>query len=164
MTSLVERLLAPLRRRLLFMVRRGVVKLVNDALGLQGLQVSLRAAELRGGIERFQEYGFSSVPLPGAEAILVAVGAQPGFLVAIAVDDKSSRPKGGLPGEVTLYSKFGQHVLLKADGSVEISAPNGVRIQGAPILAAKGVVQGDCMCAFTGAPHPQTSLTVKATP
>jgi len=153
MAALVDRLLAPLKRRLLFMVRRGLLSLVNDALGLQGLQANLLAGELRDKVERFQEYGFSSVPLPGAEAILLAVGANPGYLVAIAVDDKRYRPTGGAPGEVTLYSKFGHRILLKADGTIEIK-PNAA----APVA---GLVTGACACAFTGAPHPQASVTVK---
>jgi len=153
MTALMERMLAPLRRRLLGMVRRGLIGLVNDAKGIQLVQVSLLAGELRDGVERFQQYGFSSVPLPGAEAILLAVGGQPGFLVAVAVDDKKSRPTGGLPGEVALYSKFGHRILLKADGTIELKAAPG-----APV---SGLVTGLCACAFTGGPHPQSSLTIK---
>ena len=153
MTQLVERLLDPLRRRVGGFVRRGVIALVNDALGIQVLQVHLLAGELGDQVARFQEYGFSSVPPPGAEAILVAVGWQDAYLVAIAVDDKTSRPTGGVPGEVTLYSKFGHRILLKADGTMELKAAPG-----APVT---GIVTQACACAFTGGPHPQSSLTIK---
>ena len=153
MTALIERLLAPVKQRLSIMVRRGLIALVDDTKELQSLQVSLLAGELRDKVERFQEYGFSSAPTPGAEAILVALGGQPGILVAIAVDDKTSRPTGGLPGEVTLYSKFGHRILFKADGTIELKAAPG-----APVT---GLVTQACACAFTGGPHPQGSLTIK---
>lgn len=46
-------------------------------------------------------------------------------------------------------------------GSAQITANGGVTIDGAGAGATKGAVQGDCVCAFTGAPHAMVSSTVK---
>src|SRR3970282_1648324 len=93
----LNRLLEPIQRNVRRLIRRAVVHLVNDALGAQRLQVTLLAGELTDGVERMQEYGFSSVPVAGAEAAVLAIGGLRSHLVAIAVDDRRYRPKGGAP-------------------------------------------------------------------
>lgn len=167
-SELVNRLLEPLRRRLDNMVARALVSLVKEGSPLQLVQIVLAGQETLDGVERVQNFGFSSSPFPpsgtdGAQAVVLFLRGSRGNPVVVAMDDPRYRPDL-LPGESQQFSKFGQRVYLKADGSVEVYAPAGVQLKGAPILAAKGVVQGDCICAFTGAPHPQTSLTVEATP
>lgn len=134
-------LLRPLALRLRGMVRRAVVELVNDALRLQGLQLTLLAGELADDVERFQEYGFTSVPEPGAEAIVLAVGASRSHLVVVATDDRRYRPTGWGAGEAGLYSKFGQIVRLKADGSIELTPAAGQPVTVNGDLVATGNVQ-----------------------
>ena len=43
-------------------------------------------------------------------------------------------------------------VKLNATGNIELAAGGGT---------PKGIVQGDCVCAYTGSPHPQVSIKVK---
>lgn len=54
----------------------------------------------------------------------------------------------------------GGNVDVEAGGHVNAVA-NTISLDGAGGGGVKGVVQGDCLCAFTGAPHPQISATVK---
>ena len=70
----VERLTLPLRRRVMLMVGRAVLALVDDDPKLQVLQLAALRPETLETVERFQEYGFTSVPEPGAEAVLVCPG------------------------------------------------------------------------------------------
>ncbi len=158
----IEALLAPLRRRVRALVSRAVVKLVDDSLKMQGVQVALLAGEVADNVERFQNFGFTGVPLPGAEGIALAVGGDAGHLVLIAVDDRKWRPTGWQAGESGVYNAFQCVIRLKADGSIEVNAPTGITLDPLGAGLTKGVVQGDCICAFTGGPHPMTSLTVKA--
>ena len=67
-------------------------------------------------VERFQEYGFTSVPKNGAEAVLVAVGGSREHGLVVAIDDRRYRLKGLAAGEVALYDDQGQKVHLKRDG------------------------------------------------
>lgn len=97
-------------------VTRGRVALV-EATGR--LQLSLLDGETRSDIEHFQPFGFRSIPLVGARAIALAVGAARGHLVAF-VDHPSKRPSGMVDGEVALYDASGTVILLKANGDVEI--------------------------------------------
>ena len=61
------------QRRVGLIVARCVVKLVYDAPAFQALQVEILKKEVR-ELERFQQYGMTSVPLAGAEGLLVARG------------------------------------------------------------------------------------------
>ena len=180
----VEKILASLARRLRLTVSRAVVRLVDDSLKLQGVQISLLSGELAEHVEHFQHYGFTSVPEPGAQAIALAVGGNRGHLVVIATGDRRHRKKDMQPGEVAVYHKAGGHVYFKVNGDLELSAPGkvivlaqgdaevtaqgAVKVTGAGIEhdggtgAPLGVVQAGCVCAFTGAPHPQFSTNVKA--
>lgn len=118
----LDRLLAPLRRRVGNMIARAVVRLVNDGAKIQALQLSVLANETRDGVERFQQYGVTSVPHDGAEAIVLFVGGERAHGVAVAVDDRRYRKKGLKPGEVALYTDEGDHILLKRGRIVEVVA------------------------------------------
>ncbi|TCW05560.1 phage baseplate assembly protein V [Raoultella sp. BIGb0138] len=117
----ISRSIASLGRRLRLMVDRAVVRIVTDSLGRQNLQVQSLADETDDDVERFQNYGFSSVPPVGSEAIVVAVGGRRGGLVAIAVEDKSSRPRNGESGDVCIYHQEGHFIRLKKNGEIEIT-------------------------------------------
>jgi phage baseplate assembly protein V len=106
--------MGPVWRRIRLLVSRGVLKLVDDSLKLQGVQVSLLGGE-PARAERFQEYGYTSHPHPGAEAIVAAVGGARAHLVALAVDDRRYRVKDLAQGEVAIYDDLGNVIVFKRD-------------------------------------------------
>ena len=112
----VQRLIAPLHRKLRLIFDRAVVTMVSDSLQRQNLQLKALADENPDEVERFQNYGLTSVPPAGSEAIIAAIGGQRSGLVAIAVEDKSCRPKGGQEGDVVLYHLEGHNLLFTKDG------------------------------------------------
>lgn len=120
MISLFSKLIAPYSRRIRLMVGRGVVAIVNDALKIQGLQISLLADEVRDNVERFQDYGFTSHPHPGAEAITLSVGGSRDHCVVIKVDDRRYRLKGLAEGEVAIYTDEGDKIHLKRGREIEV--------------------------------------------
>ncbi len=124
----VQKLLDPIRRRLSNLVSRAVVTLVNDSLKIQGLQLRVLADEVLDNVERFQQYGFTSVPLAGAEAILLCLGGHRGHPVAIAVDDRRYRKKSLTAGETALYTDEGDYILLKRGRIVEVVAGTKVMV------------------------------------
>ena len=63
------RLLERLSRRMRNIVARGVISLVRDAHKWQSTQLELLDGEVLDDAERAQQYGFSSVPHAGAEAV-----------------------------------------------------------------------------------------------
>lgn len=100
-------------RRLAQLVSRAVIQMVNDAGGLQELQVQALADELLDRVERFQQYGLTTVPLPGAEGLLLSVGGSRSNAVIIAVDDRRYRLQALEGGEVALYTDEGDFIHLK---------------------------------------------------
>ena len=104
MRAQFDRLIGPLRRRVLLMIGRAVVRVVDDSLKLQAVQVEGLSGEVLDGIERWQQYGFTSVPHPGAEAIIAALGGQRQHSVVLAVEDRRYRVMGLEQGEVCIYT------------------------------------------------------------
>jgi phage baseplate assembly protein V len=136
---MVNKLIAPLTRRVRLMVGRGVLALVNDSFKMQGIQVELLAGEVR-NMERFQDYGFTSVPHPGAEVAAVFVDGNRGHGIAIRIDDRRYRLNELQVGEVALYTDEGDKIVLKRGGIVEITASAKVRVV-APLLECTGDIK-----------------------
>lgn len=117
----INHLLRPLSTRTANTVARGVVQLVNDATKMQLLQVGALAGEtVEGdkGAEHFQPYGFSSIPLAGAEHITIFPNGDRGHPLVICVADRRYRPTGGEPGEVTVYNHTGASMTITKDGDI----------------------------------------------
>lgn len=60
-----------------------------------------------------------------------------------------------------LDAVVGGNADVLAGGAANITA-NNITLDGTGGGGTRGAVQGDCVCAFTGAPHPQVSASVKA--
>lgn len=118
----VQKLIAPLWRRVRLIADRAVVTAVTDSFNRQGLQLKVLADETADGVERFQNYGHTSVPPAGSEAIVLGIGGSRAGLVAIAVEDKSVRPKDLEAGDNCLYHLEGHRLILRKDGLLEIEA------------------------------------------
>lgn len=116
------------------MISRAVVGLVNDAFKLQGLQVTIMAGQTPDDVERFQNYGLTSVPHSGAEGIALAIGGSTGHTVVIAVDDRRFRLTGLQGGEVALYDDLGHKVHLTRDGIVLDGAGQDIRLINTPTV------------------------------
>jgi phage baseplate assembly protein V len=131
MTDLIaqlRRLVRPLETRVANMVTRAVIKLVDDSMKLQTLQLAVLTDEVRDDIERVQNYGFTSVPLEGAEAAVVFVGGRRDHGLAVAVDDRRYRVKDLKAGEVAVYTDQGDKVVIKRGGTIEVTAATKVVI------------------------------------
>ncbi len=116
--SAIRYMVAPIQRRVRGMIARAVVQLVDDSLQCQGLQLTLLADEVVDDVEHFQEYGFTSRPFAGAEALHLAVGGDRGHGIAIAVTDRRYRPTDLEEGEVCLFTDEGKQFHAKRNGEV----------------------------------------------
>ncbi len=135
-------LLKPLLRRVRLMVARAVVRLIDDAKAQQMLQVELLAGETRDTVERFQQYGLSSHPHPGAEGVAVCVGGNRAHTLIINVDDRRYRLTNIAQGEVALYDDLGSKVHLRRGGAIDIVCSSQVTVD-APDTHITGNVQID---------------------
>lgn len=124
--TLIQRVVAPLTRQVRGMVLRGVVKVVNDSLKCQGLQVALTSDRLSDDKERFEDYGLTSHPFTDAEVLYLSVGGNPAHGVVVRVNDRRHRPTDMAEGDVCLYTDKGERVYLDRDNDiVHIGAKSG---------------------------------------
>lgn len=134
----LDAFLAPMRRRISLMVSRAVIKLVNDQGAVQLNQLLLLKDEIRDDVERFQQYGFTSVPKPGAEALVCFVGGDRQHGVVVATEDRRFRIKNLQPGEVAIYTDEGDKIHFKRDRTIEVTTQTlTVNCQTAEITASE---------------------------
>lgn len=126
-----------LATRIANLVSRAIVRRVDDAKKMQSLQVDLLDTETRDEVERPQNYGFTSVPLEGAEAVAVFVGGRRDHGLVLAVEDRRYRVTGLKSGEVAIYTDEGDRVTLKRGGTIEIKAASKVVVN-APAVEVAG--------------------------
>ena len=141
MQTLIARMMAPLARRVRLMVARAVVTSIADGGKIQSAQVKLLDGEVCNSVDRVQNYGFTSVPLPGAEAIFLSLGGDRDHGIVITADDRRYRIKGLQGGEVAIYTdedkagadhrihfKRGKEIHLVAGASSIVMTPTGITI------------------------------------
>ncbi|HEM7839794.1 TPA: phage baseplate assembly protein [Burkholderia multivorans] len=111
-----------LARRVLLLVGRARVKLVNDAGAVQLLQVQVNELETIDNLRRLAEFGFTSVPPKDSDVAIVFIGGDRSNGVVVATGHQASRPKGLNPGESMIYTQDGKRIYLTASGGIEIDA------------------------------------------
>jgi len=151
MSREIYKAMAPLARRIRLMAARAILTLIDDATRMQGLQVKLLDGEVCDNVDRVQQYGFTSVPLPGAEGIYLALGGSRDHGVVIVADDRRYRLKALAGGEVALYDDLGQKVHLTRSGiiidgaglPITITNTPKVRME-TPLLEVTGEIEDRC--------------------
>lgn len=114
-------------RRIQAVIGRGRVTVSDDAGSAQLLQVRLGPLETRDRTPRLAEFGFSSRPPEGSDALLVFVGGDRSNGVIIATGHQDSRPRGLDVGETIVYDLFGRSIRFTKDGAISIQA-NGTPV------------------------------------
>jgi len=120
----VTQMIKPLRNRVVNMISRAVVESIDDSMKMQIAKVSLLAGENRSGVERFQDYGFTSYPKAGAEGLAVCPQGNREHVILIKVDDRRFRLKALAEGEVALYTDEGDKIHLKRGGKIVVYSDN----------------------------------------
>lgn len=149
MKDLILKAMAAARRQISMMVGHAVLSLLNDDAGFQLLQVQLLDGETTDGVQRMQDYGFVSRPLPGAEGVYLSVMGVRGEGVVLALGDRRVRLRGLVDGEVAIHDDQDQVVILKRDG-IEISSPFRVSINAPTVQVSAETVSIDAeTCTIT---------------
>lgn len=156
-----ERTLRGLSGRIKSLITHGVLVAANDLKGVQTLRVRALFGEERPEVRRVQNYGFTSVPLPGAELTLICSGGDRGGMVCIATDDRQGRKKNMLPGESAMYNAFtGAFVALLNSG---IAVLDSTVIMLGSGTETNGVVRMSDLQAVVAAFNAHTHVYVPAT-
>lgn len=149
-----------LYRRLLMLVGRGEIKLVDDSKVVQIVQANFGPLETRDNTPRSAEYGFASNPPVGTDCVVLFVGGDRDNGIVIATNHKTYRLKNLQPGEAAIYDNQGRFIWIK-QGSIEIEAGNKpVDIKNATVVTVSATtkielntpqlkVNGDILCTGT---------------
>ena len=140
MIDAIQKLTEGLRGKVQLMIGRAILTAIDDGGAIQTAQAQLLADEVQDGAERIQQYGFSSVPLAGAEGVLVFVGGNRDHGLIIATDDRRHRKSGLQPGEVCLYTDEGDSIVLNRGRIVRITAGAQVEVT-APVVTIKAATK-----------------------
>lgn len=105
-------------RRVLMLVGRGKVTTGNDSGSTQRLQVQLSPIEVRDNTPRLAEYGFTSFPPNGSDAVVIFLGGDRSAGVIVATGNQAARLKPLTVGEVAIHDDQGQFVYLTRAGIV----------------------------------------------
>ena len=124
------RMVEQLHRRATMLAALGTVGLADDSGAAQRLQVQIGPYELRSGLPRVAEYGFASVPLPGADAVALFLAGDRSNGLVIATGDQRYRLRALAAGEVALWDDQGQFVKIGRAGIVVQGAGKPVTVQG----------------------------------
>ncbi|NHR07640.1 phage baseplate assembly protein [Chromobacterium haemolyticum] len=127
--------------RLWMLVGRGKTTTVNDAGPIQMVQVKLGADEVRDNTRRAAEYGFTSSPPAGSDAVLVFVGGDRSNGVVIATNHQASRLKNLQPGEVAIFDNQGQSVYLTRAGIVVNGAGLPLTVNSTPVVTVNAATK-----------------------
>lgn len=162
----IRQMLRPLVTRIANIAARGTVKLVKDGARQQLVQLGVLAGETIDDAEHFQPFGFSSVPIGGAEAVVIFPNGDRAHGLVVAVADRRYRPVGGEPGEVTVYNHTGAKITLTKDGDIKATPAPGRDVlidDGSgttePVVKRSEFHGHTHLTAGTGAPVPPTSIT-----
>lgn len=128
MMRALQKLLTPIRRRIMLLLSRGIGRLANSAVPHQRLQIELIPGEVLDDIEHLEPYGFTSHPLPGHEVIAASIGGERSRVVVVIAADRRNRKKGLAPGESAMYTDEGDYILMKRGRIIEVVAGARVKV------------------------------------
>lgn len=105
--------------RVLMMVRRGKISLVDDSGAIQKVQLPPSGIETKDNLPRIAEYGLTSNPPEGTDAYLVNIGGDPSNGAVVGTNHQGTRPTGLKTGETMLYNGLvNVQVYLSASGLI----------------------------------------------
>lgn len=113
--KLFNKAIAPLKRKVLLMIGRGVLLAIKDSDKIQIAQGSILAGETKDEIEVFNNFGFTSHPPANTECIIVSIGGNREHSVVIASENRELRLKDLPEGASAQYNKNGKYLKLIDD-------------------------------------------------
>jgi len=137
MSSTIDRLAG----RLLSLIGFGRITATTalTGKGLRRAQIRFDDAETRDETPLVGQYGLSSRPLPGADAIVVFVAGNRAKGIVIATND--ARYQLDLaPGEVALHTDEGDHIHFRRGGVASLRAATRLAID-TPLITSTGRIE-----------------------
>ncbi|MDZ7926149.1 MAG: phage baseplate assembly protein [Agrobacterium sp.] len=109
------------------LIRRVTVKDIKDNGQMQTASAEVAEGVWREDLEIMHPYGFLSVPDDdGAVGVALAIGGDEGDMVILPLANPSQRMGGLGKGDVGLSNKFGDRIIIRAGGGIEVQAASSI--------------------------------------
>lgn len=130
----MKRVIEAIKRKIYLIIGRAILTAVNNTEGTQKIQVKGLSGETITDIERFEEYGLTTMPLTDseAEAVIGFINGNRDLGIVLCIHDRSKRPTDLNIGDVCLYhytdnnSKY--RIQLKDAGLLEVTVPKEFKV------------------------------------
>lgn len=133
---------------------RAVVQEARDAAsGLKVVRAVGRGVREMRDIPLMQQRGFISVPMDGDTLLVLRADD-----LEVAIASSSTDRPNAEEGETIVYAAKDTFIRIMPNGAVRIDAKTIQLGSDDPVTnPLDGIVTQQCVCAFTGAPHPMAS-------
>lgn len=165
--EIINREVSEFKHKAQLSIARAVLLNLNNSQKRQLAQVGLLAEEEHDDVERFEAYGFTGNPFPGAEGIALSIGGDRDNAVIVAMDNKEHRPTSLEEGEACVYTDEGQHLTARRGKLLEVGEDDDLVsiAKGGDFVALAAKVDlelGKIQAAFDA--HTHVSVTSLGTP
>jgi phage baseplate assembly protein V len=158
---LVQRITAPLARKIYTLATRATIVMVDDTGAKQLVQITALNGERLSGVERLQLFGFSGNPPAGCSGLAISIGGSRTHTLFLE-GENGNRKSGLQPGESSHYNDFGDYTLLDKDGNYHIHASTKVFVD-APDCETTGNMKVGGNLVVVGDSHVQGNEQVDGT-
>lgn len=126
----IDDLLEPIRTRIKLLIGRSIILASKSSNGKITVDVELLVGEKRRSIDLMQQFGFSSRPKGNSSSVTLFIGGSRdnGVVVASKGDDPEMNDYDLEEGENMMHAPFGQKIIFKSDGNIEMKAAAGKKI------------------------------------
>ncbi len=133
--GLWRQLIAPLEEALVEVLRRALLTLSQPAKPLQQMQGTAIDDTPLDGEEYYEPYGFTGVPLKGAELIAAEMEGKREDVIVLVAADRRYRPTDLTQGEVCVYTDEGDRVHFKRGNTIHIKSKKKVHVDAPEVVA-----------------------------
>jgi len=142
----LNKLLMPIRRSISIMIAKALLTSITDGdKEIQIVQIDLGNDQAASDVERIQNFGFTSHPKEGAQAIVLSINGNRDHMIVIAVDDSNFRPSVA-QGDSVMYNSKDMRIELR---DKEILLGEGKQTTLNPL---DGVMTGQAIDSLLGVP------------
>lgn len=121
-------------RHIMLAISRGRVGASNDSGPVQTMQARLNQQETIDTLPRVAEFGFTSRPPAGSDAIILFAAGDRSNGVVVATNHQATRLKNLAEGDTAIFDSRGRYIWLGKDGGIVVSASGPVTVNGATLV------------------------------
>ena len=121
---------------------RGTIQSTDDSKGLQKHSVNGLHGEKFEGMQRWEQFGLSSMPPAGSDCLIACMNGNRDSAQLIAVISSGVRPQNSPAGSTTLYDNGGTTIQLDGAGNITMTCSGNLTIKagGSVIIEAGGEI------------------------